>query len=167
VTAPTPYYLTDSLFNMLESVEHAVALALSCNGRVVTNWRRIVGWSDPPQDCCPEIAVWGGALRPDPELIFPGMKCSAGWLYDVTIRVSQCFVDVDDKGEPLPAGQINDFSQELYSMQHDMFIGFWMRWISGQIDEIPYCTPISIGPTSEYAEGGCAGSQFTVTVRLN
>lgn len=166
---PTPFYDTDSLFNLLESVEHAVALSLTCNGRNVYNWRRIIGWSDPPQDCCPEIAVWGTRLRPDPEVMLPGMRpyCAAAWLYDVTIRVSQCFVDTDDKGEPLPADQINDFSRALYSTAHDAFTGFWCRWVNGQIDEITSCTPISVSEQSEYATGGCAGTQFTVTVRLS
>lgn len=168
---PTPYHDSDSLFNLLESVEHAVALALTCNSRTVYNWRRIVGWADPPQDCCPEIAVWGTNLRPDPQGTLSGggmqkASCAQLWLYDVTIRASQCFIDTDENGEPLDATQINDYSRELYSMAHDMYNGFWCRWANGQIDEIPACTPLSIQGTSEYAEGGCGGVQFTVTVRL-
>lgn len=168
LTEPTPFYETDSLFDLLESVEHAVALSLTCGGRTVNSWRRIVGWSDPPQDCCPEIAVWGGSLRPDPANTVPGMRphCTQLWLYDVTIRVSQCFIDADEMGEPLPAAQINDYSRQLYALKHDMFTGFWCRWVNGQIDQITNCTPLSISPTSEYAQGGCAGAQFTVTVRF-
>lgn len=165
---PTPFADSDSLFNILEDVEHAVALSLSCRGRTVTQWRRIVGWSDPPQDCCPEIAVWGGSLRPDPANTIPGMRpgCTQLWLWDITVRASQCFIDADESGEPLAPEYINDYSRELYAMLHDMFTGFWCRWINGQITEIPSCDPVSISGTTEYAQGGCAGVQFTVTVRL-
>lgn len=167
----TPYRDSDVLFNLLESVEHAVALSLTCHSRTVYGWRRIIGWAEPPNDCCPEIAVWGGNLRPDPAGTIQNgglmrASCSQTWLYDVTIRVSQCFIDADEKGEPLEPSQINDYSRELYSMQHDMYNGFWCRWVNGQIDEIKGCTPIMLGNTTEYAEGGCGGSQFTVTVRL-
>jgi hypothetical protein len=171
VTERTPYPESDSLFNLLESVEHAVALSLSAT-RPVNSWRRIIGWADPPQDCCPEIAVWGGGLRPDPSGTIPSgggvqrASCAQLWLYDVTIRVSQCFIDIDENGEPLEPSQINDYSRELYSIQHDTFNGFWCRWVNGQIDEVDGCTPLQIGPTVEYADGGCGGVQFTVTVRL-
>lgn len=169
LTSPTPFYESDSLFNLLESIEHAVALSLTCNNRVVWDWRRIIGWADPPQDCCPEIAVWGGSLRPDPTVIMPGMKpsCVAAWNYDVTIRVAQCFVDTDENGEPLPADQLNQWAQQLYALQHDVYVGFWCRWVNDQIDELSACSPITVSPMSEYAEGGCAGMQFTVTVRLD
>jgi hypothetical protein len=169
LTTPTPLYDTNVLFNILESVEHSIALSLTCEGRDVWSWRRIVGWSDPPTDCCPEIAVWGGGIRPDPAATFEGMRpsCSAAWLFDITIRVSQCFVDVDESGQPLPAGHINAYSQALYSTMHDAFFGFWCRWVNGQIDEIDACTPLTILSTSEFAEGGCAGFQFTVTTRLH
>jgi hypothetical protein len=172
VTDHTPYRESDSLFNLLESIEHAVALALTSHSRSVNEWRRIVGWSDPPQDCCPEIAVWGGNLRPDPTTMYPGQggvqrpSCSQQWLYDVTIRVSQCFIDLDENGGPLDADQINSYSRELYAIKHDAYNGFWCRWVNGQITEIDGCTPMMIGPTVEYADGGCGGMQFTVTVRM-
>lgn len=168
LTSPTPLPDSDSLFNLLESVEHAVALSLTCEGRSVYTWRRIVGWAEPPTDCCPEIAVWGGNLRPDPAVMFDGMRaiCTTAWLFDINIRVSECFIDVDENGKPLPAEHINAYSRALYALLHDAFFGFWCRWVNGQIDELEPCTPITILSTTEYAEGGCAGFQFTVTTRL-
>ena len=167
----TPYWDPNVLFNLLESVELAVALSLSNGARPVADWRRVIGWADPPNDCCPEIAVWGTNLRPDPAGTFVNgnlmrATCTQVWLYDVTIRVSECFIDTDEKGEPMEANQINAYSQSLYSLTHSMYNGFWCRWTAGQIEEIQACTPIMIGNTTEYAEGGCGGVQFTVTVRL-
>lgn len=166
----TPLYDPDVLFNVLSDIQHAVAVSLNQSNRQVVNWRQVVGWAEPPQDCCPEVAVWGGNLRVDPTSIPNGMarvSCATQWLFDVTIRVSECFLDTDDNGDTLPADTLNGYSHLLYRLMHQTVFGFMCQWTSGTIEELSVFTPMSIGATQEYGEGGCAGIQFTVTVKLD
>lgn len=162
----------DLFFNLLSSIEESVAAGLMQDGRPVnepSKWRRFVGWQEPPTDCCPEIAVWGGNLRTDPLSTMPGVGRNikpVQWLYDVNIRVSECFVDVDENGEALPPAQLEDYSKALYRLQHHGFFGFMCRWFNNEIEELTACDAIEIRETYEHGDGGCAGFTFVVTVRI-
>lgn len=165
----------NSIFALLESVELSVAVALAaapCSINV-TSWRRIVGWADPPTDCCPSISVWGDNFRQDPNFQLDNgnstsrASCGNAFLLDIHIRVDECYLDTDADGNPLPQNDINESSKILY---HDLvwcvYFAWWCQWVNGGIDEIDACTPVSIGPLSTYAAGGCAGSEFTITVAI-
>jgi len=162
------------IFNLLQDIEQAVAagLALAPCNFPVASWRRIVGWADPPEDCCPEIAVWATAIRQNPAYAPPGTEmtravCTAGWLVDINVRVSQCFFDTYDSGDPLPDLDINTLSADLYSMWSCAYFFWWCRWVSGQIPEVDDCTPIMINESRSYAAGGCAGVEFAITVGVD
>lgn len=163
----------DVFYNVLESIEHSVALALTGCGVQVNTWRRVIGWAEPPEDCCPEIAVWGDNLRPDPAYNIQGGEqqragCANGWLYDVHIRVSECFSDTYDDGTPLKDDVLNNLSKPLYAnLVWCAYVGWFCRWVNGQITEIDQCMPVTQGPLSTYATGGCAGIEFTITVALS
>lgn len=172
--ALTPLSNPEWIYNLLASIEQQVAAGLvssPCNFPV-TDWRRIVGWADPPEDCCPEIAVWATNIRPNPAYQPPGTDmsratCTAGWLIDISVRVSVCYVDTDNNGQPLPDVDINALSDPLYSLWACAYFFWWCRWVNGQVDEIDGCTPVSLNASTSYASGGCAGVEFSLTVSVD
>lgn len=161
-------------YNLLASIEQAVAagLVISPCGIDINGWRRIIGWADPPEDCCPEIAVWATAIRQNPNYAPPGTAmtravCTAGWLVDITIRVSICFIDTYDNGDPLPDTDINALSADLYQLWTCAYFFWWCRWVSGQIDEVDMCEPLYINESRSYSAGGCGGIEFSITVGVD
>ena len=165
----------DWIYNLLASVEVAVASALvsSPGGLNADTWRRIIGWADPPEDCCPEIAVWASNIRPNPAYLqnqggqTQRATCTPGWLIDINVRVSVCYVDTDAEGGHLPPADINESSDELYRLWWCLYFAFWCRWVSGSIMEVDACTPLSLGESRSYAGGGCAGVEFAITVSVD
>ena len=163
----------DVFFNLLESVELAFAQSLTRNGRDLRTFRRVVGWSQPPQDQCPEISVWGDNLRAIVQTSqYSGSElskatCANQWSWDVTIRVSECFVDVDDNGNALDPETLTKFSKEMYRLMHNSIMGFWCRWVNGELEGVDsVATPQRLSPVTTFGEGGCGGVEVTITVLL-
>lgn len=162
----------DSICQLLQSIEMSVATAmancLECGAAEVNKWHRFVGWAAPPEDCCPSIAVWADNLRPNPIYTNAGGKgCPSGWLIDVTIRISDCYVDMDATGNALHPAEIEEDSCRMYGLMHCGYLGFFCQWASGNITELDSCEPLDLGPASTYSEGGCGGIEYTLTVNLD
>jgi hypothetical protein len=158
----------DALCQLLKSIESGVAVSIAnClegGTAEVNTWQRFVGWSAPPEDCCPSIAVWGDNLRPQASVF--GNRCPLTWLFDVTVRVSECFVDMDETGNGRHPIELEEDACRLYALMHCAYFGFICQWQSGNIDEIDACDNVEFGPVRTYAEGGCGGVEYTLTFTL-
>lgn len=168
----TPVTDKQFIFNLLESIEQAIATSLTtnCSYPVASKWRRIIGWANPPDDCCPAIIVWADNIRPNPVYDIPGQQstpgCPPAWLIDVNVRVADCYVDVNPESPDvmLQDQNIAALTQGMLHLTHCAYFGFYCRWVSGQVDEITLCTPVALGGLTTYAEGACGGVEFTITV---
>lgn len=159
----------DLLHNMGKSILASVAAALRCNGIDVPS-RSYVGFDRPPQDCCPELVAWIGNVRPW-DGGFPDTRTAGnlfysganGWSFDITLRIGRCYVDYSDTG-PLDPETLEDWSKQLYRDATAMYFGWAFQWRAGNVTELGRCDLMTLGPLSQYNEGGCAGHEFTITV---
>lgn len=157
----------DPLFfmNVGQSILDSAVDALECYELDVPD-RLFVGFDEPPQDCCPELICWLGDVRTwDGNLTGNGnLQQHIGYQFDCTIRIGRCYVDVDEKGEPIDSAILADWNQLLYADMTALYIGWVGQWQAGNVTELSNCDVVSLGTMTQYNEGGCAGSQFTITV---
>lgn len=150
------------------SILDSVAAALVCANIEVPE-RKFVGFDDPPQDCCPELVAWIGNVRPwdgnFPDSMREGrFLCFNSWAFDVSIRIGRCYVDSDENGEGLAESVLQDWATILYNDMQAIYMGWVWQWKNNAVSELSSCEPMIVGPLTTYNEGGCAGSQFTITV---
>lgn len=160
----TPTRNVSFFMNVGQSILDSAVDALECYGIDVPT-RTFVGFDDPPQDCCPELICWLGNLRTwDGGAGTATLRHHVGYQFDCTIRIGRCYVDVDDKGEPIDPDILADWSQALYADLTALYMGWIGQWQAGNIEELSACDALEIGTANQYNEGGCAGHTFTVTV---
>jgi hypothetical protein len=161
----------DVIFNVLSSVKDAVNQAWTDCGYALPD-RSFVGFCDPPNTCCPDIAIWGNNLRPDDLGLGQGLTrgyytCTNTWALDVHIRWSDCFLDIDDQGRELPPIKLEAMSRALYAKWHCMYMSFMCRANGGLISELGDCDKFNVTALQCFSQGGCAGAEFTMTVTLD
>ena len=160
----------DVVFNVLNSTLEAVVEKLrECDIPVPA--RRFVGFCEPPQDCCPDLVVWGDNIGPDDLALGQGLTrgyftCSNSWSMDVHVRIGLCFVDVDADANPLSSAVLQTMSQEMHQYWHCFYMQFLCAARNGAITELEDCDRFQAGPSNCYAEGGCAGFEFVMRVPL-
>lgn len=156
--------------NVGESILESVVTTLrECNIDVPA--RRYVGFCEPPQDCCPDLVVWPSAIRPDDSTLGNGLTrgyfvCNNLWSVDYNIRIGHCYVDTDSDGRNLSADELNTLSREMHERWYAVYIKWLCQASNGGISEIAQCDHIFATESRCYAEGGCAGFEFTITVPL-
>lgn len=163
----TPTRNVNFFKNVGESILASVVDALECYELDVPP-RTYVGFDEPPQDCCPELVVWLGNVRTwdgnFDQRREDNLNLHFGYAFDCTVRIGRCFVDVDDKGQPLDTDTLGDFSQALYADATAIYFGWLGQWQAGNVTELSACELVSVGTLTQYNEGGCAGHQFTISV---
>lgn len=134
--------------------------------------RRWVGFSNPPEDCCPDLVVWADNLRLwdgasfDSGLRENRLMCNNVWAVDYSIRFGLCYFDVDNDGQLIDSGTLSMWAADLYHISHAMLK--WLQQIrAGVIPELPISrSDVKPSPITSYNSGGCAGWQITLTVGL-
>ena len=127
-----------------------------------------VGFDRPPEDKC-GLVVWIGNVRPyDGNTLDGGLRegrllCYNSFAFDVTVRMSRCFIDFNDKG-PLSADVIEEMSKELLLDAHVLYIQWVGALKGGQVSNLDNCDPVALGTLTPYRDGTCAGWEFTITV---
>jgi len=160
----------DYFLKVGESILDAIVASLRCANIEVPD-RRFVGFSRPPQDCCPELVAWIGNIRPwdgnFPEGLVEGrLLCFNSIAFDVTIRIGRCYIDSADDGLGVEPKLLADWAKWLYRDASAIYIGFISQWRAGNVSELSACEPMTVGNLTQYNEGGCAGHEFTVTVGI-
>lgn len=166
----TPTLDVELFMNVGNSILEAAAAALECYDLEVPD-RLFVGFEEPPQDCCPELVAWLGNVRTwdgdfSDTRISTNLQHHWGYAFDCTIRIGRCYVDVDEKGQPVDADTLADWTQALYADATALYFGWLRQWSSGSVTELVKCDLVNAGVLSQYKSGGCAGHQFTVTVGM-
>lgn len=157
----------DFFKNIATSILESAAASLTCNDLEVPA-RMFVGFDRPPQDCCPELVAWLGNIRTN-DIDFPdarragNLQCFNGYAFDVTIRIGRCFIDFLNSG-PMDGGDIEDLASPLYQDASALYFGWIAQWRAGNVTELTMCDLVNVGNMTGYAEGGCAGWEFTITV---
>jgi hypothetical protein len=135
--------------------------------------RRWVGFSNPPEDCCPDLVVWADNLRLWDAQSFDGglrenrLMCNNVWALDYTIRFGVCYWEVDNEGHLLDLGTLSSNAVDLYHIGHSM-LGWLQQIRSGIIEELqPSASDVKPSPITSYNQGGCAGWQVTLTVGVH
>jgi hypothetical protein len=166
--AVTPTRDVEFFMNIGQSILESAIAGLECYDLEVPS-RAFVGFDEPPQDCCPELVVWLGNVRVwDGD--FPETRTSTsllhhwGYAFDCTVRIGRCYVDVDEKGNPIDSGVLADWTQALYADASALYFGWLGQWQAELVSELSRCDLGDVGPLTQYNEGGCAGHQFTVTI---
>lgn len=156
--------------NVGQSILDSLVAALECYELDVPN-RAFVGFSEPPQDCCPELVVWLGNLRVwDGD--FPDTRQTTqlmhhwGYAFEATVRIGRCYIDINEDGTPIDADVLADWNQVLYADATALYMGWLGQWMSDNVSELSKCDLVTVGPLSQYKDGGCAGHQFTITVGM-
>lgn len=164
----TPVSNVGFFTNVGKSVLKSAADALECHGLDVPS-RLFVGFDRPPQDCCPELVLWIGNIRPwDGD--FPDTRsngrllCSNAYSFDATIRIGRCYVDIGQNGETLDEQTLEDFSTEMYKDATALYMGWVSQWRAGNVDELDNYEAVTVGPLTSYNQGGCGGWEFTITI---
>lgn len=158
----------DYFMNVGNSILNSIVAALQCYNLEVPD-RTFVGFDRPPQDCCPELVGWITNVRiydgtfPDSRQ-FSELTSVWGYAFDFTVRIGRCYIDVDEKGQPLDAETVADFTSYLYQDATAIFVGWLAQWKAGEVDELGACTPVNVSSMQSYRDGGCAGWEFTITV---
>lgn len=159
-----PTYFTTVATSILDGMK----AALRCNNVEVPD-RSFVGFSSPPQDCCPELVAWVTNIRTWDGNFPEGMRegrllCFNSYAFDVSVRIGRCYVDSASDGSAIDHRDLQDWSAILYKDASALYIGFIQQWRSGQVTELSTCEPLTVGNMTSYNEGGCAGWEFTITV---
>lgn len=164
---PINPFRVDALHRICENIELTVAESLHRLG-VPLPEHRYIGVDEPPQDRCPEIAVWVLSLR----TVLPAQSREVvhtlQFEADIKVRVSDCFIDIDESGEPLDGVTLTALSLSIYQIYYAMYVG----WVRSQVDDAensdicPKCTGMTIGSLAPFTGGGCAGAEFTLTIRF-
>jgi hypothetical protein len=161
----------DVIYNVLQSTLDALVVRLTDCGLAVPA-RRFVGFSEPPQDCCPDLVIWGDNIGPDDLSLGQGMTkgyftCNNSWSMDVHIRIGLCFVDVDADSNPLSASETAALSAAMYQYWHCLYMQFVCEQASNPtITELSECDGFTVQPSTSYASGGCGGFEFVMRVPL-
>mgnify|MGYP001557842829 CR=1 FL=1 len=147
----------DSLVSLLEECQQEVP------DRVVLAFNR------PPQDCCPELAVWVDNMRPWDGVPFEGLQfghlqCFNLWAVDVGVRIGRCYVDIDGSGNPIDPQSIEDLARPIYRDGNILYVGWVAKFRAKEICQICPCDIGTVSNLISYNEGGCAGWEFIVTV---
>ncbi len=168
--AITPLSDPDVIQNVGASILESIVTALTdCNLAVPE--RRFVAFCEPPQDCCPDLVVWPTAIRPDDLIQGQGLTrgfflCNNMWTIDYKVRLGLCYVDTDAQNKPLPPATLDGMSAELHQYWWCVYMNWACRAKNGLISELGQCDKFGVSEAECYAEGGCAGFEFTVTFPL-
>lgn len=161
---------TDYFQRVGQSILDGVIASMRCKDISVPD-RSFVGFSRPPQDCCPELVAWITNIRTwdgnFPEGLREGrLLCFNSYAFDVTIRIGRCYVDSASDGSGIDHGTLSDWASELYKDAGAIYIGFIQQWRAGEVSELSSCEPLAVGNMTSYNEGGCAGWEFTITTGI-
>lgn len=151
---------------VLDSLEQVL---LECEQDVPD--RRILAFQEPPEDCCPDLAVWVDNMRPWDGTPFEGLTfghltaCNNMWAADVNVRIGRCYIDVDPQtSQPLPPDQVKELSAQIYRDGNILYTGWVNKMRNNEVCNITRYSLNTVSALLSYNDGGCAGWRFTVTV---
>lgn len=167
----TETYNPDVIYNIARSILESLVTSLSSDGIKVPQ-RAYVGFSNPPEDCCPDLVVWASSPRVSDSAGFDGgfrenqLMCTGIWYADFNVRLGDCYVDTID-GQPLDTRTLSDMAKDKYRVAHAL-----TRWVcrirsEGVIPELQTLdSNVKVSALTDYNQGGCAGWQLTITATL-
>lgn len=161
-----------AIHNVGQSIIDSIAQHVSEHG-IDPPDKRWVGFSNPPEQCCPDLVVWADNLRLwdgtsfDSGLRDNRLMCTARMAVDYTIRFGLCYFDIDPEGQLVNTDQLSSWAADLNHIGYALLS--WVRAIrSGVIAELqPNDADVKPSPITSYNMGGCAGWQVTLTVGLD
>jgi hypothetical protein len=159
------------VYNVGQSILDSLAQFISERG-IQPPPRRWVGFSNPPEDCCPDLVIWADNLRLwdgasfDSGLRENRLMCNNLWAVDYTVRLGLCYFDVDNDGQLVDSGTLTGWAADLYHIGHAV-MGWLQNIRGGVIPELQSnVSDVKPSPITSYNMGGCAGWQITLTVGL-
>lgn len=132
--------------------------------------RRVVSFTESPEDCCPDLNVWIDNFRVWDGSPFDGLQlgylsCTNMWAVDISVRIGRCYIDVDQTSlNPLSAEDLAELSAQIYRDGNILYLGWIAKLRDNEICNLPRYTLGTVSSLLAYNDGGCAGWRFTITL---